>query len=80
MEPEAQIAAFVRAPNGRGATLLETAAVSMAISLKRIADVFEGRVSSGTPGQPGFDSGQPGLADAISNAIYNALVQAGGSR
>lgn len=47
------------------------AVASIAISLMRLADALEGRPSKGKPGEPGFDGGALGLADALCNAIWS---------
>jgi hypothetical protein len=73
MEPEAQTLA-INITGDHHVRAGEIAAVSVAISLKRIADVLEG-----TPGPTAAinrDVERLGLADAIGNSIYSALANA----
>jgi hypothetical protein len=48
----------------------DAALSSIAISLKRIADVLEGRKASGKPGEPNFDAGTLGAFDMLCNAYH----------
>lgn len=79
MEPEAQTLA-INLTGDHQVRAGEIAAVSVAISIKRIADEIAGIPSTGERGTPEFSGGRLGIADAIGNAIYNAIANVGATR